>query len=173
MIAITGIRSGTSMTMQTLKLLGVSITGVKYPKVYPQEFNKKGYWDLEFGEYLDGVPDKRFCGTAIKLVLGQLLKSKHISKLIICQRNKDDCVKSIRKLQQGIQDATGLPTTAYSAEYVYNSVFSCAESCAEHLNTFRLNFEEMLIEPYLQIQKLADFLNLKNPNISNAVKNIN
>ena len=74
MIIITGsCRSGTSMMMQTLQLLGVAIAGeASHPDFPVVEGNPKGYFDLPFKEHMDGIDIDKYQDKAIK-VLGEWL----------------------------------------------------------------------------------------------------
>ena len=88
-------RCGTSMMMQTLKLLGVEVAA---PKFLPQheglhEYNPKGYYEL--AETVEGITSDEYEGQAVKLFAGGLLKTdpKYIGKVVRMHRYRlDACI---------------------------------------------------------------------------------
>ena len=101
MIVVTGsARSGTSMAMQTLMHLGVPIVGEEFSEYNRFQGNVKGYYELPKEEIAEGVKDDKYAGKGIKLFGQGLLKTetRFIDKVIICERNREDSVKSFMKL---------------------------------------------------------------------------
>ena len=70
MIVVTGsCRSGSSLMMQTLKLLGIEIAGEKFHEDFPvEEGNPKGYYDLPFEIVMNGLGEE-YKGKGVKLSL--------------------------------------------------------------------------------------------------------
>lgn len=67
MIVVTGFRSGTSLIMQTLKLLEFPIVGYKFHDDFShKELNPKGYYSLPGRETVYGLKT-HYKGKAVKL----------------------------------------------------------------------------------------------------------
>ena len=111
MIVVTGsARSGTSLMMQTLKLLGVPVEGHKFHDDFPiVEANPKGYYDLPFETLRDGLGEK-YTGKAVKL-LGEWLpfsNPANMTHVIVCKRRdtqaQDRSVRRCLKLESEVQN---------------------------------------------------------------------
>jgi hypothetical protein len=115
MIVVTGAgRSGTSLMMQTLSLLGIPMLGepsnnnvlVGYDKSkdddltrLAKELNPKGYWEISIDDLKEGLPNsfnQDVSGKAIKLFPGFfcIVNIHDIEKLIICKR-KDQTEQTV------------------------------------------------------------------------------
>lgn len=96
MIAVTGcMRSGTSMVMQTLKLLGIPMSAPAFIKEneHVKQFNPNGYYELNLA---GGIYDDRFKGKAVKLFGGQLHRTPKylLSRLIFIVRDRQAAIES-------------------------------------------------------------------------------
>ena len=98
MIIVTGIRSGTSWTMQTIKEF-YPIVGLKYHEDFPvEELNRNGYYDLPLAETINGLKT-HYKGCAVKLNGASLYHTNpdFIRGVIVCVRDREDQIKSIIK----------------------------------------------------------------------------
>ena len=110
MIVVTGSpRSGTSLVMQTLDILGLPIVGEKFHADFPiTEGNPKGYYDLPFAEQVEaaetgGFGDK-YAGKVVKL-FGEslsLVDKTVLTHIIVCKRRDSraqdrSCLKLLKK----------------------------------------------------------------------------
>lgn len=174
MIAITGQRSGTSLMMQTLKLLDFPIVGMAYHKEFShKELNPRGYYDMPMEYTRNGVNSYKHKGQAIKLYGAQLAKTDHryISKLIICERNHEDCIKSVQRLMEIDIDIIGLDPSPEHAKLLHGVNIDLIERCAPHIENIRIQFEDMIINPVCTINNVMGFLNIDVP-IGRAVSNV-
>lgn len=174
MIAITGLRSGTSLMMQTLKLLGFPIVGMKYHKHFShKELNPRGYYDMPIEYTINGMNSYRHKGQAIKLYGAQLAKTdpKYVSKLIICEREYEPCIKSVQRLMELDVDITGLDPSPEHARLLHGVNIDLIERSAKHIENIRVKFEDMLSAPDSTIKKVCKFLNIETA-IDKAVENV-
>jgi len=176
MIVVTGLRSGTSLVMQTLKELGVSIIGKKFHKEFPHvELNPKGYYDLPLADTFNGVNTYRYKGKAIKISGGALLKTepKYISKIIWCQRNRKQCVKSIMKLLKANYEEYRVEPDEKIATYIHclNENFIKLYLAKTKKEYVAIDYGKMLDNPVKEITKIKDFMKL-NCSITSAIKNV-
>ncbi len=177
MIVVTGTpRSGTSMIMQTLKLLGVPIVGEAFSFYNLEHHNPKGFWELDYKETFAGIKDDRYRGKGIKILGEGLLRTnpEMISKMIICQRWENFSIKSFVKCLAD-NKLYNLPPTRHNAEYL---VKMCQKAVEIYLREFPkiqhiyVEYKNWIEDPEGQIKKLIDFLELKPGNIDDAIKNI-
>ena len=127
MIVVTGSsRTGTSLMMLILKMLGIPVTAPAFEKWHDRirGFNPNGFFEIT-GKWLrGGIQDDSYRGQAIKL-FGEPLHntpSKLISKLIVCRRSRDKAVESSRPVFNLLYNGRALPG-GMSAEQVYDSNF--------------------------------------------------
>lgn len=177
MIVVTGSpRSGTSLMMQTLRLLGIDIFGEEYnPAWGPKKHFPGGGWDIPIGFDVAELKDKKYEKMAVKLFPGNLLKvdPSLINKLIICVREKSDCVDSIFKVLVDTPDTRGVEKTRDSAEKLYKI---CNNLIAEYLKQSWLKyhivkFDDMIKNGEGEIGLLKCFLNISKDS-KEAVENI-
>lgn len=100
MIVVTGTpRSGTSLMMQTLALLGVPMAAPKFISVHDKIKNlmPMGYYELDIW---DGIFDSRFFGMAIKLFGYQFARTPKalITKTIHTTRDESETIESYKKI---------------------------------------------------------------------------
>lgn len=176
MIVVTGLRSGTSLMMQTLKILGVPITGYAFHDEFMhKELNPKGYWNLPMTETLGGIKHHDYAGKAVRLGGADLNKTNpdFISKVIWCRRNPEECIKSIQKMLKADYNIIKVKPNIENAETVYllntqftQKFFEIKKPC------FEVYYEEMLFDSQNTIKLIADFIGTKNQEIEKAIDNI-
>jgi hypothetical protein len=173
MIIVTGIpRSGTSAAMQTLKLLNVPVAGEKFPAHEIPELNPKGFYELDAHTLISGISDNRYQGMAVKMVGYGLLSTnrKFISKVIVMNRNKAECQRSLlNSFRAGFMKSA----TAKDAEHAY---ILCNNVLDDFLNrnsvpTLRIQLEDLTKYPITEITRICEFIGI-NSNIGEAVSNI-
>lgn len=167
MIVVTGApRTGTSLVMQTLALLGVPMSA---PKFIPQHKPIKhlclnGYYELNlWGGASDEYKDK-----AIKLFGYQyfLTDEKLIDKVIHTKREKNDAVKSYEKLKKYLPKEYDVDSEKlYDANEYYIA--------KKKNNAIEINFKEK-DDSEKYVSKIINFLNLTPTvkQITNAKNNI-
>jgi len=173
-IIVTGLRSGTSLMMQTLKLLGVSIVGYKFHDDFScVELNPKGYYDLPINETINGLNTFIYKGMAVKLYGYQLsiTKPKYVDKIIICERNKKDVIPSLQRLMKADYKISNIKSTASNAELAYNTNKHLIDGYSKAKNNIRIRYEDMAERPELPLYKICNFLGIKR-DITKAINNI-
>jgi hypothetical protein len=180
-IVITGsARTGTSLMMQTLRLLGTPISGQAFHKDFSnKELNPKGYWDLPIEETINGITDDRYVGKGIKLYALQLSRTKPelISKLIVCHRNRENAIASTKRLYESekkILSRMGVEPTDENCEKTYDISYSMIWEYVLNRADFPMmivQFENMISQPQIEIARIAKFVNSKE-SIKNAVLNV-
>ncbi len=176
MIVVTGLRSGTSLVMQTLKELGVSIIGEKFHKEFPHvELNPKGYYDLPLKDTFNGVNTYKYKGKGIKISGGALLKTepKYISKIIWCKREKKQCVESIVKLLKANYEEYKVEPEEKIATYIYclNESFIKLYLTKSKKEYIEVDYDKIIDNPEKEITRIKEFLNLS-CSITKAINNV-
>ena len=176
MIVVTGtFRSGTSLMMQTLKLLGINIVGNKFDKWNRERWNPKGYWELPVDDTIDGIKDNRYEGKGIKLFVQQLTKTNPnlFSKAIRCTRSKSFAVKSYMAMLQSMPEC-GIPGTRTVCSELYDVGERYTKEYLEINNIPYINVDlaDMREDPKKQIERVSDFLSLKSIDIKPAIENV-
>jgi hypothetical protein len=177
MIIVTGApRTGTSLMMQTLQILGVPITGEAFSNINPFIGNIKGYWELPEEEISAGITNTRYEGKAVKLFAAGLYNTKEvlINKIIYCHRDEQETVASFLKLIKKVP--IRMEPTIETAEKVVKANKELIESYLDVCNkpVFRVYFKEMLAEPERVISGLCAFLKIQpgTGKIQEAIDNI-
>jgi len=192
MIVVTGsCRSGTSMMMQTLKLLGVEIAGHAFHPDFPVvEGNPKGYFDLPFEELIGGINTTKYKDKAIK-ILGEWIlgiSTDDITHIIVCKRRdggaQDRSTKKLLKIESEIK------STSSTREILLKACLKLSDKdlrerrflnyhyIGAYLDKFtgystEIFFEDMLSETEETITNIKNFLHLDSDvDISKAVDNI-
>jgi len=165
MTVVTGFRSGTSLMMQTLKLLGVPIAGIDFHEEFSHtDLNPKGYYDLPLSETAKGINTDKYKGMAIKLYGGALIQTdpKLISKIIVCTRNKKKCIDSIYKLLRRNEIQTGIVFNRKMSEYYYylNKKYIELYLKKTSIENIEIRYENILKNPEKEIDKIKKFLNI-------------
>lgn len=167
MIIVTGLRSGTSLIMQTLKILGVPVAGYAYHDEFMhKDLNPRGYWNLPMAETLGGINHHNYKGYAVKLGGADLLKTNPtlVSKVIRCQREKGACVQSIMRLMSKAENRKMLnfEPSKQSAEKFYelNEMFAERFRLRPGPPFLDVQFEEMLCNMSKVSKNVAEFLDV-------------
>ena len=178
MIVITGApRTGTSMMMQTIDILGFPVVGEKFSDTNIPEFNPKGYYELPTEEITSGILDDRYRGKAVKLFAQGLQKTidYNINKLIVCRRDENESVESFLKLLKG-SPFTPVKATLNNAQQAVHYNKQVAEMYIKVCNKpmLTMDFETMKSEPEESIKKVIKFLGIKpsEKRIKKAISNI-
>lgn len=170
MIVVTGAaRTGTSMMMQTLKLLGVEVPVPAFSESHEEikEFNPKGFYEFKDEDEVNVLLKDK----AIKLFGGQLSlrvdQDNSIDKIIVCLRNKVDAVKSAIP----VYDKMGITA---NPDLLYELNYDLLFSSIKDFPTLFVKFEDITTNPKQEIERVVDFLNIKvsEDQIQEAVKNI-
>lgn len=146
MIVVTGSsRSGTSLMMQTLKLLDIPIEGHKFHDDFPvKEANPKGYYDLPFDVIAQGLGED-YTGKAVKL-LGEWLpytNPTNLTHAIICKRR--DTLAQDRSVLRCLKMETKVDTPS---EIRNKLLKMCLQLTPKQISERRRNNYE-IIEAYL------------------------
>lgn len=173
-IVVTGAcRTGTSLMMQTLRILGVPVVGLEYHKEFPDDgFHPHGAWDLPYADTINGIHGDIYDGKAIKLFGLQLSRSEpnSIDCAIVCRRHRVDAIASAERMCLARGDQMLDFGDAYDKNYVCIGAFT--EMC--NIPTFSVQFEIMVTKPSIQIERLIRLLDL-HPNDSqtnSAIANV-
>jgi hypothetical protein len=146
MIVVTGsARSGTSLMMQTLKLLDVPIEGHKFHDDFPvKEANPKGYYDLPFEVLRKGLGEE-YIGKAVKL-LGEWLpytNPENLTHVIVCKR------RDSRAQDRSVIRCIEMETEIESPSEIRKKLLEmCLQLSPDQISERRRNNYE-LIESYL------------------------
>lgn len=155
-------RSGTSMMMQTLKLLGLEVAGEKFSDTNLPEGNPEGYYELSSDETTNGITSDKYKGKAVKLFAQGFLKTqeRYIDKVIICHRVPNDTVKSFMKLLK-LSNTIVSGTRANAKAWVdYNRIVAEAFAKECPMPVFRAGFSEMRYSKERKINELCEFLGI-------------
>ena len=147
LIGVTGApRSGTSLLMQTLKLLGVRVDA---PAFIPEhdgirEYNKKGFYELNLTE---GIDDS-YKG-AVKLFGAQFaFTDKNIlNKIIYRHRNREDAIDSFLRFEPRAQEIYDANDTLIRAEL-------------KGVGHLKISYEEFLSDAHGTILKIIAYLEI-------------
>jgi hypothetical protein len=172
MIVVTGNgRTGTSLMMQTLKLLGMQISGVEYlPEFGEKKFNPKGFFNLPLEEIVNGIPEK-YKGTVVKadIISLQNTDPKLIDLIIVCKRNINDMIDSMLRVMDRVD--IGLDMTRENLIEANTCTYDIIEDYAKEIPTMYINYEEMISTPKEMVEHIAKVLDISN-DIGDAIKNI-
>lgn len=174
MIVVTGLRSGTSLMMQTLKLLGVPVVGYMFHDDFShKELNPKGYYDLPINETIKGLNTYKYKGKAVKLGGYQLsaTESKYVNKIIVCERNRQDTIKSIMRLMKADFSIAKVNPTEENATILHEINKNITDEYIKNMPYIRINHENMVLDPSKTITKLCVLLNIET-DLSNAINNV-
>ena len=174
MLIVTGLRSGTSLMMQTLKLLGVPVVGYMFLDDFShQELNPKGYYDLPISETWEGLNTNKHKGKAVKLGGYQLSKThpKYVGRIIVCDRNKKATISSVFRLMKADYNISRIKPTVENAELAYNSNKYLIDEYVKTKTHIRIRYEDMIERSELAIYKICNFLGVKN-DVTEAINNI-
>lgn len=158
MIIVTGsARTGTSLMMQTLMILGYKGVAEKFKEVHNKikKYNPKGFYELELDEIKKiNIIDE---GTAVK-VFGNCLpfiKPVQIDKMIVMKRNREDSIKSSKP----VFDLLGY-TERYMTDLTYDMNYAIIDSYIKRFSSIIINFEDITLNPEKDIRRLIEFLGI-------------
>ena len=177
MIAVTGLRSGTSLMMQTLKIIGVPVEGLLFHDDFPiKELKPKGYYELPYKMFLTDTDWSKYGGKAVKLAGYTLLNMKPgtIEKVIWCRRNPEEAIESVLKLISIDSKYSNVNNTIENARFLYNINNDYIYQYISKNDTpmLMIYYEEMLLCPEETIKKIADFIDIDSDILSRALENI-
>ena len=188
MILVTGSgRSGTSLMMQSLGLLGLPLAGVPFHDDFPvHELNPKGYYDLPFNTMLLGV-GKEYEGSVVKLFGKWLKQADHtiVSHVIVCRRK--DTAAQDASLKNAFQKETQVRTASVvRAKFLENIPEDCEYRRVRKNNyrevrnftnkhtlpTHTVWFEDFKEHPVTTLKDLTVFLGIEGVDLEDAINNV-
>ncbi|MGF3554733.1 MAG: sulfotransferase domain-containing protein [Thermoplasmatota archaeon] len=164
-------RSGTSMLMQILKAGGIPIA---YDNSRPpDEFNPKGYYELEGGKIINKLikkqfPMEKYKGRFIKITsygLKFLPKSKY--KIIYSERNIDEVLDSMEKMMKK-KDENKIDSKKNLIK-LNNGIKKMILNQKE-IDVLFVNYNNIIKNPKNNIKKILDFLGLPYNKLDEMVK---
>jgi hypothetical protein len=176
MIIVTGSpRTGTSMTMQTIALLGYQVYGLPFPIGRDKTLNPKGYW--EDMRALGGNISTLSGNIAVKVLLRKFiekLRDNQITltsedKVILCTRDHDDAALSQESAEPGSNAVRNLRNLG-----VWYGEFPKELQPGEKLDGVELltvNFENIKATPVPIVTAIKNFIGATS-GINDAVQNI-
>jgi hypothetical protein len=176
MIVVTGTpRSGTSMLMQTLGILGIPLAGEQFSETNLPKNNPKGYWELPKAEVFTGVKSHKYKGMAVKLMANELIYTKpsFISKILFITRYQNYAVKSYLKCLHD-NSPYNVKVTRVNCDKLYEWALECAEKYIKNnpsIPCIKFDYKEFLKNTENEISRLSGFLDIK-VNLKEAIANI-
>jgi hypothetical protein len=192
MIVVTGsCRAGTSLMMQTLKLLGIEIAGEKFHADFPvEEGNPKGYYDLPFEIVMNGLGEE-YKGKGVKILGEWLLNTDPdlISHMIICKRRdagaQDRSTKKLLKLDSETESDSEIrkellkscwPMSDEMIAERREGNYRIIDYCQKRIKGFtkEVYFEDMIYQPLKTINEIKEFLFqfVPDADVKEAVENV-
>jgi hypothetical protein len=163
-------RSGTSMLMQILKAGGIPICyDAKRP---PDQFNPKGYFELEGGKIINKLIDGTFSlndykGKFIKITsygLKYLPPGKY--KIIYSERELSEIIDSMeRMIGERDQNRTD---TMQNLKKLNNLIKNEIKGRID-ISLIIINYNDTLSDPEKNICKILDFLNITRNNLKSMI----
>jgi len=163
-ILITGTpRSGTSLLMQTLDILGIPKTGDEFSKTNIPENNTKGYWELPLEERRNLSSDYK--GKCVKLLSEDLfvLNPEYVEKIIFTTRYMGHCSKSFLKCLKANNNPL-LPPKRIVAENLINGSYKIAcwfMRVNPEIPRIETTFEKMTKDSEKEIKRICEFLDIE------------
>lgn len=145
-------RSGTSLVMQTLKLLEVPIAGDKFLKNSKEKWNPLGFWEVPYVVF-DGVRELGdYGGKAIKLVSNGFVRTNKalVWKTILCLR----CPFEIRQSNKKVNDDNNIDSFSYLLLMSRILELMLDQKPQDWLV---VDYEDTLKEPFRFVKELAAF----------------
>ena len=163
-------RSGTSMLMQILNAGGIPISFDN--KRSADEFNPKGYYELEGGKIINKLIDKTFPiegykGRFIKITsYGLKFLPKGRYKIIYSERDIEEILDSMEKMMRKSDENRG----EFKKNLVkLDNMIKKEIREKKELDVLFVNYNKILINPKNNIKKILDFLNLSYENIDKMI----
>ena len=163
-------RSRTSLLMQILNKGKIPISyDNKRP---PDQFNPKGYFELEGGKIINKIAYKNFSfdkykGKFIKITsygIKFLPPGKY--KILYSERNYEEIVESMEKMTGKVD--SNKKETKENIEKL-NRLIKKEMKNRIDINFITINYNDTILNPEKNIKKILDFLNLPKDNIENMV----
>ena len=171
MIVVCGAaRTGTSLAMQTLKLLGVPVPAPRFLKEHcgVEKYNPKGFYEMT--DTLYGVDDHRYKGMAVKLFGYQLMNTKPhlIHKVIYTHRERENAIISYEPVKEILEQ------TIFSSAEIYDHNVKVIQEYLSDKDYLSVHFEEIRTNPEIVIGRVIDYLKLRPSaaQIDAAVRNV-
>jgi len=172
MIIVTGNgRTGTSLAMQTLKLLGLPVAGHKFLQEFGDKtFNPKGFYDLPCNETANGIPIK-YKDNVVKANLIALENTDKtlIEKVFFCVRNIEDVVKSQKKVLGEFAEEINADENTLREAFHYTN--NRIREYVTGLPFMYINYSRMINDTNNAISEIANFLDCKS-DLKNAILNV-
>jgi hypothetical protein len=166
-------RSGTSMLMQILNAGGAPVA---FDSTRPSDLNNpKGYYELEGGKIINKLMDgtfplKEFQGKFVKITAyGIKYLPKGYYKIIYSERNIDEILDSMEKMA-GIKDPKRQETRDIFIKL--NNMIKKTINEREDIDVLYVNYNDIISEPEIHIQKICKFLDLPSLNPENMLQSI-
>lgn len=165
MIVVTGnCRTGTSLVMQTLRLLGVPVLGEAFPRhCEGAQFNWKGYWELPLEQTVRGLKNTVPSRSAVKLIGRMLARTPMCSddKVIVCVRGMTDTIRSTME----VDDYSWL-----EASLVYQANYAAILPRLARVRHMFVVYEKAMLRPEQYVRDIASFVGVARNDA--AVQNI-
>ena len=157
-----------------------------------REYNQKGYYELSLGEVLSSIysPRDLYSGQAIKYTTEEVTKldERKLGAIIFCRRrNLKNAARSMHKLADA--DIRWALENNLDETFTKHYESMLPKDWEEHMRLFNISiekwmtgirvpklqvwFEDFINNPEPIVKNLGDFLSLDNPDISEALKNVN
>lgn len=170
MIVCTGIpRSGTSIVMQTLNLLGVPMAAEPFLPEHEniKQFNPNGFYETKVNH---GIKDERFKGKAVKLFGFDFHQTDNslISKVIYVTRNRAEAIASYDKVRKF------LPHCELTSAVVYDGNENYIKEKLKTVDYLEVSLEAIRQNPVTFVNSLIIYtgINPSDKEISAAINNI-
>lgn len=162
-IVVTGLpRSGMSLVMQMLEKAGIELFYDDNKK--KDEFNPNGYFESSLSKLLsfDKTWLKQANGKAIRIScdLIEFLPENFNYKVIYITRDFNEVLKSTMKTERRFSDAylNSFPVLLAESFSKYNSILQKALESRLDLDLLELNFNNLIENPEIQVEKICEFL---------------
>lgn len=171
MIVVSGsARTGTSMMMQTLILLGYKSPAKKFLPEHKDilDCNPNGFYEL-YDEVINGIQHDKYEGQVVKMFPGCLYQTDKslVSKIIICVRDKSETIKSYTPIHDILKQER-------TPEFIYDANYLILNHYIVDVKHIFINFEDIISNPKDTVLSLCEFLEIQPGlcKINNAIKNI-
>ena len=155
-------RTGTSLVMQTIALLGHQVYGVQFPTGRIKNNNPKGFW--EDSNALNGHIREITGSVAVKVMLRALIegvKDNRIKlnstdhKIIVCTRNHDAAALS----QELAGAASGQIRNKRNMKIWYDKFTNDNLTLFPNIPQLTIDYADIVANPTLYVDKIKSFTN--------------
>lgn len=177
-------RSGTSLMMQTLRLLGCPVTGKLFPKKVDKSLNPGGFFEIP-KLVMRGVQDpsivEKYNNKAIKIVSSGCVRTptEFTEKYILCLRNPESVAQSQTKLESNFKVAgvAGWESPYKQANpkrfIIENGTLLKWWQQNPQIKILVVDYDELIEQSRKTINEIIRFLGLETITIRPALNNIN